>query len=120
MADTAAHLVDRVLPGVPIRQWVLTLPYALRYRCAYDMALTNEVLRAFVRLAQNALDEVPMLATEGRAVLAAAGDVAGGLDDSGHRMTAETIFFPRNGVPGYNPHKLDGYLGNDRAHHVSQ
>ena len=26
MADTAAHLVDRVLPRVPVRQWVLTLP----------------------------------------------------------------------------------------------
>ena len=49
MADTAAHLVDRVLPEVSIRQWVLTLPYPLRYRCAYDSKLTSEVLRAFVR-----------------------------------------------------------------------
>jgi hypothetical protein len=49
MADTAAHLVDRVLPEVPIRQWVLTLPYPLRYRCAYDASLTSEVLRAFIR-----------------------------------------------------------------------
>jgi hypothetical protein len=49
MADTAAHLVDRVLPGVPIRQWVLTLPYPLRYRCAYDAKLTSGVLRAFIR-----------------------------------------------------------------------
>ena len=49
MADTAAHLVDRVLPEVPIRQWVLTLPYSLRYRCAYDAKLTTEVLRAFLR-----------------------------------------------------------------------
>jgi hypothetical protein len=49
MADTAAHLVDRVLPVVPIRQWVLTLPYPLRYRCAYDTRLTSEVLRAFIR-----------------------------------------------------------------------
>jgi hypothetical protein len=49
MADTAAHLVDCVLPAVPIRQWVLTLPYPLRYRCAYDAALTSEVLRAFLR-----------------------------------------------------------------------
>ncbi|MBW2316103.1 MAG: transposase zinc-binding domain-containing protein [Deltaproteobacteria bacterium] len=49
MADTAAHLVDRVLPEVPIRQWVLTLPYPLRYRCAYDAALTSAVLRAFIR-----------------------------------------------------------------------
>ena len=49
MADTAAHLVDRVLPHVPVRQWVLTLPYPLRYRCAYDARLTADVLRAFVR-----------------------------------------------------------------------
>ncbi len=49
MADTAAHLVDRVLPRVPIRQWVLTLPYPLRYRCAWDAKLTSGVLRAFLR-----------------------------------------------------------------------
>jgi len=49
MADTAAHLVDCVLPEVPVRQWVLTLPYPLRYRCAYDARLASEVLRAFVR-----------------------------------------------------------------------
>lgn len=49
MADTAAHLVDRVLPEVPIRQWVLTLPYPLRYRCAYSAKLTSAVLRAFIR-----------------------------------------------------------------------
>jgi hypothetical protein len=48
MADTAAHLVDRVVPTVPVRQWVLTLPYPLRYRCAWDARLTTEVLRAFL------------------------------------------------------------------------
>ena len=36
MVDTAAHLVDRVFPRVPVRQWVLSLPFALRYRLAYD------------------------------------------------------------------------------------
>ena len=49
MADTAARLVDGVIPEVPIRQWVLTLPYPLRYRCAWDARLTSEVLRAFLR-----------------------------------------------------------------------
>src|SRR5262245_18118366 len=49
MADTAAHLVDCVFPEVPVRQWVLTLPYPLRYRCLYDSKLTSEVLRAFLR-----------------------------------------------------------------------
>ena len=49
MADTAAYLVDCVLPEVPVRQWVLTLPYPLRYRCAWDAELMSEVLRAFMR-----------------------------------------------------------------------
>src|SRR5438477_1064199 len=39
MADTAAHLVDRVIPAVPVRQWVLSLPYSLRFRLAFDSAL---------------------------------------------------------------------------------
>jgi hypothetical protein len=49
MADTAAHLVDRVLPEVPMRQWVLSLPFGLRYRLAYDAPLTSAVLGVFVR-----------------------------------------------------------------------
>lgn len=49
MADTAAHLVDRVLPRVPVRQWVLSLPFGLRYRLAHDRELTAGVLRVFVR-----------------------------------------------------------------------
>jgi hypothetical protein len=49
MADTAAHLVDRVLPEVPIRQWVLSLPYTLRFRVAYDSNLVSAVLHIFVQ-----------------------------------------------------------------------
>jgi hypothetical protein len=49
MADTAAHLVDRVFPEVPVRQYVLSLPFALRYRLAFDQALCSEVLRIFVQ-----------------------------------------------------------------------
>jgi hypothetical protein len=49
MADTAAHLVDRVFPEVPVRQVVLSLPFALRYRLAFDQELCSEVLRIFVQ-----------------------------------------------------------------------
>jgi hypothetical protein len=31
MAETAAHLVDHVLPPLPMRQWVLAVPKRLRY-----------------------------------------------------------------------------------------
>jgi hypothetical protein len=34
MGEIAAHLVDGVLGGLPVRQWVLTLPFRLRYRLA--------------------------------------------------------------------------------------
>ena len=38
MADTAAHLVDHVLPRAPYRQWVFTVPKRLRLRLARDPA----------------------------------------------------------------------------------
>jgi hypothetical protein len=44
MAETAAHLVDHVFPRVPVRQWVLSLHHALRYRLAYDARMVTEVL----------------------------------------------------------------------------
>jgi len=50
MADTAAHLVDRVFPEAPVRQWVLSLPFTLRCRLAYDGRLVTEALRIFVQV----------------------------------------------------------------------
>jgi hypothetical protein len=50
-----AHLADRVLPEVPIRQWVLSLPFALRYRLAYDSGLARDVLQIFIRTAFSSL-----------------------------------------------------------------
>jgi hypothetical protein len=47
MADTAARWSDRVLPRVPWRQWVLSLPFPLRFRLAWDPELLSEVLAVF-------------------------------------------------------------------------
>jgi hypothetical protein len=44
MAQRAAHLADRVMPVVPARQWVLSLPFALRYKMAWDHELALRVL----------------------------------------------------------------------------
>jgi Transposase zinc-binding domain len=49
MAEVATRLVDQILPTVPVRQWVVSLPFGLRYRMAFDAALTTEVLRVFIR-----------------------------------------------------------------------
>jgi len=55
MAEEAAHLVDHVLPEVPIRQWVLTMPHRIRYLIAFDRTLYAEVRRIFIRSVQSYL-----------------------------------------------------------------
>ena len=49
MAERAAHLVDHVFPDVPVRQWVLSLPYRLRYRLAWDHDLCRAVVAVSMR-----------------------------------------------------------------------
>jgi hypothetical protein len=49
MAERAAHLIDHVLPDVPVRQWVLSLPYRLRYLLAWDHDLCRAVVGVSVR-----------------------------------------------------------------------
>jgi len=41
--------VDHVFPDVPVRQWVLSLPYALRYRLAWDHDRCRAVVAVFLR-----------------------------------------------------------------------
>ena len=50
MTERAAHLVDAVLPWVPVRQWVLTVPYRLRYQMAWNHGLSRAVLRVNTRV----------------------------------------------------------------------
>jgi hypothetical protein len=50
MTESAARLVDGVLPRVPVRQWVLSLPYRLRYLLAWDHGLARAVLAVSVRV----------------------------------------------------------------------
>jgi Transposase zinc-binding domain/Putative transposase len=50
MTECAARLVDEVLPRVPVRQWVLGLPYRLRYLLAWDHSLARAVLGVYVRV----------------------------------------------------------------------
>jgi hypothetical protein len=49
MTETAARLVDHVIPHVPVRQWVLTVPHRFRYRIGYDHELCKRFLRALGR-----------------------------------------------------------------------
>jgi hypothetical protein len=49
MAETAALLADEVLPERPLRQWVLSLPFALRFLLATDSDALTLVLRTVYR-----------------------------------------------------------------------
>ncbi|MDF1566121.1 MAG: transposase [Deltaproteobacteria bacterium] len=49
MYETAAHLVDRVLPPAPYRQWVLSLPKRVRYLLVTRRELVAPVHAVFVR-----------------------------------------------------------------------
>ena len=62
MAERAAHLLDHVFPDVPVRQcrgpqrgsragveWVLSLPYRLRYQLAWNHDVCRGVVAVFVR-----------------------------------------------------------------------
>ena len=50
MAETAAVLVDRVIPRVPVRQWVLSFPTPLRLLLAAHPELLTPVLRIVHRV----------------------------------------------------------------------
>jgi len=47
MANEAASLVDRVLPAVPVRQWVLSLPFELRALVALHAKALTALSRMF-------------------------------------------------------------------------
>lgn len=48
MTGTAALIVDRVIPDVPVRQWVLTVPHSLRMLLAQKPAVLTAVHRILV------------------------------------------------------------------------
>jgi hypothetical protein len=47
MNEGALNLVDHVLPDVPLRQFVLTMPFPLRFPLAFDGKLLGQVVRIF-------------------------------------------------------------------------
>jgi hypothetical protein len=53
MEDAADHLVRGVLPPVPMRQWVLTLPRKLRFQAARDNSVASRLLDLFTRTVFN-------------------------------------------------------------------
>jgi len=70
MVETAAHLTVHVFPRLPVRQWVLSVPKRLRYFMQRDGAVLNMVLRIFLRVtAQSLQDQCASAAQVERAAL---------------------------------------------------
>jgi hypothetical protein len=55
MVEVAAHLNDHVLPALPIRQWVLSVPKRIRPFFHHDPALAGAVLGILLRAIRTAL-----------------------------------------------------------------
>jgi hypothetical protein len=55
MSQTAAHLLDHVIPLVPVRQWVLSLPIPLRLLLAARPELVTPVLGVVQRVLERHL-----------------------------------------------------------------
>jgi len=69
MAETAAHLVDYVIPHVPVRQWVLSVPKRLRpylhHRPRTASAVLHILLRALQATLRKACPTAPKAAAMG-------------------------------------------------------
>jgi len=52
VAETAAHLVDQVVPPLPVRQWVLSVPKRPRYFPEREPAAVTAVLHIFLRVVE--------------------------------------------------------------------
>ncbi len=50
LVESAAHLVERVIPQVPVRQWVLSFPIPLRVLFAAHPELLSSVLKIIHRV----------------------------------------------------------------------
>jgi hypothetical protein len=67
MSQTAAHLVEHVIPHVPVRQWVLSLPIPLRLLLVAQPELVTPVLQVVQRVVTRyLLDGVGLNGEEGQ------------------------------------------------------
>ena len=55
MCEVAAHLTDHVLPHVPARQWVLSVPKRLRPYLHHDVCVAGAVLQILLRAIRTTL-----------------------------------------------------------------
>jgi hypothetical protein len=108
MAERAAYLVDHVLPDVPVRQWVLSLPHRLRYLLAWDHDLCRALSRVAVRavlgfLRRRASHEGVADGRSGAVVVVQRFGGALNLNVHLHALVLDGVFTREDGAMGFHP-----------------
>jgi hypothetical protein len=108
MAQTAANLVDHVLPATPLRQFVITFPFELRARLAYD----GKLLGAVTRIAIDSLlgfykrrmrDEDGVVGQSGAVSVVQRVNSDLRLNPHLHAILLDGVFVANNGSPVFHP-----------------
>jgi len=101
MAQTAAHLVDRVIPPVPVRQWVVSVPKRLKGFLADRPQAVAALTRIF-------LSEIERLLCAERLLCEAAGGSCGDDAPAAPRPRPGAVFFQASPVelPDIDIHSL--------------
>ena len=108
MAQTAANLVEHVLPVVPLRQFVVTFPFELRARLAYDGKLLAAITRividsvlGFYKRRMRDIDNVVGQSGAVSVVQRVSSDLR--LNPHLHAILLDGVFVPDSGVPVFHP-----------------
>jgi hypothetical protein len=106
MAETAAHLVDAVIPRVPVRQWVLSSPISLRTFFAAHPDLLSPVLQSIHRvIATFLVKQAGLQRTEahiGAVTLIQRFGSAANLNIHLHWQVADDVYRSTEGVPVFH------------------
>jgi len=117
MTETAAHLVDHVIPPVPVRQWVLSFPIPLRILFAGQPQLLAPVLQVIHRLIATFLIKPAGLkrreADTGAVTLIQRFGSAANLTIHLHCLVLDGVYRNSEGVPVF---RMGPPLGDDAGH----
>jgi hypothetical protein len=106
MAETAARLVDHVIPRVPVRQWVLSFPIPLRYLFAAHPDLLTPVLQIVHRvIATFLIKQAGLKRTEaatGAVILRKPIGSAANLNIPLHCLVLDGVYRTTEGVPVFH------------------
>ena len=107
MAETAAHLVEQVIPHVPVRQWVVSFPIPLRHLFATQPQLLSPVLQVIHRaLSTFAIHQAGLTRAQahtGAVTLIQRFGSAANLNIHLHCLVLDGVYRLTDGVPVFQP-----------------